>query len=158
MRSSPLTGRARLAWGLFGLTVVLAGVQTWMFFGWSVIRNEPSGWPVLTFGLPLWAALGAVIVTRQPGNRVAWLFIAGAVCAGLGNCLIGFDAIVTEGPSPDPPAIWPWAVWLSLFLDAPEPLMFLILTFLLFPTGTCRRGAGARCCGHPGPPSAGSSC
>jgi hypothetical protein len=135
MRHGPLTRRARLAWILFGLTVVLAIVQTWMFFGWAVIRNEPSGWPVLTFGLTLWAALGAVIVTRLPGNRIAWLFIGGAVCAGIGNCLVGFDAIATGGASPDPPAIWPWAVWLSLFLDAPEPLMFLILTFLLFPTG-----------------------
>jgi hypothetical protein len=110
-------------------------MHTWLFFGWSAAREDPSGWPVLTFGLLVWAALGAVIVTRRPNHRVGWLFIAGAVLAELGNTLACFDAVVTAGPDPDPPAIWQPAVWVAIFLDVPEPLMFLILLFLLFPTG-----------------------
>lgn len=132
---STLTRPARLAWALCGLTVVLAGVQTWMFLGWSAVRADASSWPVLTIGLTLWAALGAVIITRHPRHRVAWLFVVGAVLAATGNCLFDYDAIATSGPSPDPSAIWPWAVWLAILLDAPVPLLLLTLLFLLFPTG-----------------------
>ncbi len=132
---SPLTGRARLAWALCGVSIALAGVHTWLFIGWSEVRSSPNGWPVLTIGLPLWGVLGAMIVTRRPRHRVGWLFIAGAVLSGLANCLACYDLIATSGPSPDPSVLWPWAVWLAIFLDVPEPLMFLILVFLLFPTG-----------------------
>jgi hypothetical protein len=125
----------RTAWLLFGATVLLAGVQTWLFLGWPVVREDASSWPVLTFGLTLWAALGAVIVSRHPRHRVAWLFVLGALLAQLGNCLFDYDAIATSGASPDPPAFWPWAVWFGILLDAPVPLLFLTLLFLLFPTG-----------------------
>jgi hypothetical protein len=131
-RPTPL---GRLAWLLCGITVLLAGLQTWFFLGWSVTREDASSWPVLTLGLMLWAALGAVIISRHPRHRVAWLFVVGAVLAQLGNCLFDWDSIVTSGPSPDPPAVWPWAIWLGILLDAPVPLLFLSLLFLLFPTG-----------------------
>ena len=131
-RPTPL---GRLAWLLCGLTVLLAGLQTWFFLGWSVTREDASSWPVLTVGLTLWAALGAVIISRHPRHRVGWLFVVGAVLAQLGNCLFDWDAIVTSGSSPDPPAVWPWAIWLAILLDAPVPLLFLSLLFLLFPTG-----------------------
>jgi hypothetical protein len=130
-----LSGLAWLAWALFGVCVVLAAAQTWMYLGWSVVREDASSWPVLTLGLTLWAALGAVIITRYPRHRVAWVFVLGAVLAAVGNCLFDYDAIATSGPSPDPPAVWPWAVWLAIVLDAPVPLLFLTLLFLLFPTG-----------------------
>ena len=125
----------RTAGLILGATVLLAGVQTWMFLGWSAVREDASSWPVLTTGLILWAALGTVIVSRHPRHRVAWLFVLGALLAQTGNCLFAFDAIVTSGPAPDPPAIWPWAVWFGIFLDAPVPLLFLCLLFLMFPTG-----------------------
>ena len=134
-RSAGVTGPARLAWALFGLTLLLAVVQTWLFVGWSVVRDDASSWPVLTFGLTLWAGLGAVIISRHPRHRVGWLFVVGALLAQVGNCLFDYDSITTSGPSPDPAAIWPWAVWVAILLDAPVPLLFLSLLFLLFPTG-----------------------
>jgi hypothetical protein len=131
-RLSPL---AWTAWALFGVTLVLAVLQTWMYLGWSAVREDASSWPVLTVGLTLWAALGAVIVTRHPRHPVGWLFVVGATVSTVGNCLFNYDAIATSGPSPDPSAIWPWAVWFAILLDAPVPLLFLTLLFLLFPTG-----------------------
>ena len=89
----------------------------------------------LTLGLLLWAVLGAVIITRHPRHRIGWLFVVAALLATAGNCLFAYDAIATSGPSPDPAAIWPWAVWLAILLDTPVPLLVLILLFLLFPTG-----------------------
>ena len=133
MRASRLP--ARVAWAAFGLVVVLAAVQTWLFVGWSVIRDDPGVWPVLTLGLVLWAALGAVIVSRHPRHPVAWLFVAGAVLNALGSCLSGYADIVASGGSGRPSVLWSWAVWLGLVLDAPEALLFLTLLFLLFPTG-----------------------
>ena len=121
---------ARLvAWSLVCVAVVLAALQTWLFFGWSVIRADAGGWPVLTLGLTLWAVLGAVIVGRHPRHRVAWLFIAGGLLASLGICLSGYSEVTSSGP------LFSWAVWLGLLLDAPQPLFFLSLLFLLFPTG-----------------------
>jgi hypothetical protein len=115
--------------------VALAGVQTWEFLAWSVVREGSNSWPVLTLGLLLWAVLGAVIITRHPRHRIGWLFVVAALLATAGNCLFAYDAIATSGPSPDPAAIWPWAVWLAILLDTPVPLLVLILLFLLFPTG-----------------------
>ena len=100
--TSPSAPR-RLAWTLCGLAVALALTHTWLFLGWPAAREGPTGWPVLTFGLLVWTVLGAVIVTRRPSHRVAWLFIAGAVLAELGNTLAAFDAVATAGPHPDPP-------------------------------------------------------
>jgi hypothetical protein len=75
------------------------------------------------------------IITRHPRHRIGWLFVVAALLATAGNCLFAYDAIATSGPSPDPAAIWPWAVWLAILLDTPVPLLVLILLFLLFPTG-----------------------
>lgn len=126
---------ALLAWLLVALTLALAGVQTWQFLGWSVVRESPSGWPVLAVGMPLWAALGAVIVSRHPRHRIGWLFLGAATLAALNDVLLAYDAIATSGADPHPAPFWPWALWLALFLDAPQPLFFLVLAFLLFPTG-----------------------
>jgi hypothetical protein len=126
---------AWLAWTIFGICVALAAIQTWMNLGWPVVREDAGSWPVLTVGLTLWAALGAVIITRYPRHRVAWVFVVAALLAAVGNCLFDYDAIATSGPAPDPATIWPWAVWLAILLDAPVPLLFLTLLFLLFPTG-----------------------
>jgi hypothetical protein len=130
-----MTRQARVAWLTVGLCVALGAVHTWLFLGWSVARTQPSGWPEMTVGAVVSAALGAVIVTRHPGHRVGWLFIIGSTCAALGDPLISYDAIATAGAHPDPPVIWQWSTWLARVLDAPEPTLFVALLFLLFPHG-----------------------
>lgn len=132
---SASTVAARVGWALFVLTVLLAGVQTGLWVGWPVVRDDAGSWPVLTLGLTLWAGLGAVIVSRHPRHRVAWLFLAAALLSTAGNCLFDYDSIATSGASPDPSPLWPAAVWLAILLDAPVPLLFLTLLFLLFPAG-----------------------
>ena len=61
-----MTTRARLAWSLAALVVVLGGVHTWLFLGWATVRQASSGWPILTTGAVLMAVLGSLIVTRVP--------------------------------------------------------------------------------------------
>jgi hypothetical protein len=133
--TAPITVQTRLAWSLAGLCVALGVVHTWLFLGWSAARKDPTGWPILTVGVTFSAALGALIVTRRPGHRVGWIFIIGSTCAALGGPLFAYDAIAMSGPHPDPPTIWQWSTWVARILDAPEPLLFVILLFLLFPDG-----------------------
>jgi len=130
-----VTMQAGLAWTLVGLCVVFGVVHTWLFLGWSETRDDTAGWPILTVGAVLGAALGAMIVTRRPGHRVGWLFIIGATCAAVGDPLLAYNSIATSGAHPDPPQIWQWSTWLARVLDAPEPLLFVVLLFLLFPDG-----------------------
>jgi hypothetical protein len=130
-----MTRQARFAWALVGLCVLVGVVHTWLFLGWSVARENVVGWPIITIGSVLGAALGALIVTRRPGHRVGWLFIIGATCAALSDPLFAYDAIATSGANPTPPAIWQWSTLLARVLDAPEPLLFVVLLFLLFPDG-----------------------
>jgi hypothetical protein len=132
---TPVTWQARVAWSLVALCGVLAGVHTWLFLGWSAVRSDTVGWPILTVGTVLGAALGALIVTRRPGHPIGWLFLVGATCAAIGDPLFGYSAIATSGAQPDPPVIWQWSEWVSRVLDAPEPLLFVVLVFLLFPDG-----------------------
>jgi hypothetical protein len=130
-----VTRQARLAWALCGLCVVFGGVHTWLFMGWSEARRNPTGWPILTVGMVFAAALGALIVTRRPGHRVGWLFVMGATCTAISNPLFAYDEIATAAGAGEPPAVWNWAAWLGIVLDAPEPLLFVTLVFLLFPDG-----------------------
>jgi hypothetical protein len=130
-----MTRQARLAWSLVGLCVALGVVHTVLFLGWSAARRDPTGWPILTVGVTCAAALGALIITRRPGHRVGWIFIIGATCAALGGPLFAYDAIAMSGPHPDPPTVWQWSTWVARILDAPEPLLFVVLLFLLFPDG-----------------------
>ena len=130
-----MSRQGRVAWTLVALCAALGVVHTWLFLGWSVAREETVGWPILTVGTVLGATLGALIVTRRPGHRVGWLFIIGATCAALSDPLFAYGAIATSGAHPDPPAIWQWSTWVARVLDAPEPLLFVVLLFLLFPDG-----------------------
>jgi hypothetical protein len=78
----------------------------------------------------LFTALGSLILTRQPGNRIAWIFYfvgAGAVLESAALLLLSSD--------PDPPNVWHLlaAMWVSswFFYFA----IALLLLLFLFPTG-----------------------
>lgn len=129
------TWQTHVAWFCVGLCVAAGVVHTYLILGWSAARGDLSGWPILTVGAVLGATLGALIVTRRPGHRVGWIFLIGATCAAVGDPLFAFDAIAMSGAHPDPPAIWQWSVWVERIVDAPEPLLFVVLLFLLFPDG-----------------------
>jgi hypothetical protein len=78
----------------------------------------------------LFTALGSLILTRQPGNRIAWIFYfvgAGAVLESAALLLLSSE--------PDPPNVWHLlaAMWVSswFFYFA----IALLLLLFLFPTG-----------------------
>ena len=128
--------RAQLAWALFGLVAI---ATVWQIADAALRydgRNSLLASLVnASYGLfPLaFSALGAFIITRQPGHTIGWLMIAPALSTLLDTFSARFVNGVSVPPAQPSPlfliAVWSdrvsW-VW-SIF-----PLLFILL---LFPTG-----------------------
>ncbi|HSK27420.1 MAG TPA: hypothetical protein VK894_10975 [Jiangellales bacterium] len=127
--------RARLAWSLVGLVVVLAGVHTWMFFASATVRQTPTGWPVLTVGAVLMAVLGALIVTRIPGHVIGWLFVLGGASLAVSAPLDAYATLLRVDGYAAPASLELILAWQVTLFDLAVPGTLLILTFLLFPDG-----------------------
>ena len=125
-----------LAWALCGLAVIGAAVQ---LVSWAThLSARPSlfdlvealGWGV---AIPIvFAVLGALIVTRQRGNRVGWLMMIVALVSA--NPV----SILMERLFSAPPETLSLGLWLLLWLDGWSwiPLIFpIFLIPLHFPTG-----------------------
>jgi len=128
--------RAQLAWALFGLVAIATVWQiadaTLRYDG----RNSLLASLVnASYGLfPLaFSALGAFIITRQPGHTIGWLMIAPA----LSTLLDTFSARFVDGvsvPPAQPSPLFLIAVWSDRvsWVWSIFPLLFILL---LFPTG-----------------------
>src|SRR5918999_1093094 len=101
----------------------------------ELLNNEATavGWSVLAAGV-LFASVGALVVSRRPGNAIGWLFSAAGLLwlAGSFADQYGTYAYVTRGNS------LPGAV-VALWIGEWYWLLFLFLAFVftlfLFPTG-----------------------
>ncbi len=128
-----------IAWSLLGLALLLVMASVWL----DVLNRHnqlPPGFPSIwsdLVGLPLFvvpfAAVGALIVSRRPGNRIGAIFLI----VGLGTATVFLAEqyaihLVLTGRGPG--AGGAWAAWLSGWF---EPLWVLALTslVLLFPDG-----------------------
>ncbi|HEU4490641.1 MAG TPA: hypothetical protein VFR74_07200 [Jiangellales bacterium] len=131
-----MTTRARLAWSLAALVVVLGGVHTWLFFGWATVRQASSGWPILTTGAVLMAVLGSLIVTRVPGHRIGWLFVLGGISLALGAPLDAYAVMLRADGYVAPASLEHILAWQITLFDLAVPGTLLVLTFLLFPDGS----------------------
>ena len=90
-----MSGRAspRLAWSMAGVAVVMAAVG----FGYTIASWHAS-LPPDTFGfrgfntiLALqFAATGSILAIKRPGNPIGWLFLLGALFAGLNELSDGY--------------------------------------------------------------------
>jgi MFS family permease len=123
-----------LAWGLCAVAVVSAIVNLILWA--SHLAELPTlydavealGWAL---AIPVvFSVLAALIIARQPGNRVGWLMMI--VALAMSNISVFLDT-----PSGPPAAMTP-GLWLLLWLDGWSwiPLIFpVLLTPLFFPTG-----------------------
>jgi hypothetical protein len=89
-------------------------------------------WIEATLIVPTFATLGALIVSRRPGNIIGWLFLVSAVAFGM-QFFCGQYATVALSDSTRLPG-GAYAAWLSTLMQlvAVSTILFLIL---LFPTG-----------------------
>ncbi len=165
--------KRRIAWGLTTLCVVAFAVT--LFIAWLTTRaglDDEGTWRfdgIIGLVFPL---VGALIVSRQPGNRIAWLFSAIGLSATLGALLPEYAHYATRVDSSWPGGeVAAWAggwVWLPFFMLVPtflfllfpgghlpsrgwKPIAYLagisliglILTFMVLPYGAGEEGVGA---------------
>jgi len=134
-----MSGRTatRLAWSLWALSVALAASAVSLFaLTRSVqigdVRRDVALVAALSF--LAYSTVGALIVSRLPGNRIGWLFLVAGLSAELLSAAQGYAAyalLVEPGSLPG----GVWAAWLRSWggvLSYPLAATFLLL---LFPTG-----------------------
>jgi hypothetical protein len=124
---------ARIAWSLWTAAITL--VAGGLLLAWT---NRPEAplyefWIVALIG-PTFVTLGALIVSRRPGNVIGWIFLVCGVAAGV-QMLSGqyaTVALLSEGPS----RLTGGAVagWLSTLVQH-SLVATLLFLLLLFPTG-----------------------
>jgi hypothetical protein len=129
----------RVAWPLWGLAMLLAATATALQAANHGVHSElvPGVFFVFGFG-----TVGAVVAARRPSHPVGWLFVAVGLVSAVTVLSVEYAvrAIVTA-PGSLPGGVW--ATWVAHWI---WPVNFAALSFLvlLFPTGGCRRHAGAR--------------
>jgi hypothetical protein len=89
-------------------------------------------WIEATLIVPTFATLGALIVSRRPGNFIGWLFLVSAVAFGMQFFSGQYATVALSGSTRLPGGAY--AAWLSTLMQlaAVSTILFLIL---LFPTG-----------------------
>lgn len=128
---------ARLAWGLFGLTITAVILDTVFTAAYRPLLSEATwadhGWPLAPLAGLGCALMGALIVTRYPTHMLGWLLSA----ASLLTVTLAADAYslwVLEGDGPGSPYWAHVTDWASPLLGWPA-FIALILIFLISPTG-----------------------
>ena len=127
---------ARLGWTLFGLAVVSAATGQVLFrTSGSTAAQGHGGALMMGIVFPVFAGVGALIVSRRPDNVLGWLLSIEGVTSALTTNGLGYGYVhyALFGPG----RAWPageWVAWLSEPINdigfAAGPLLLL-----LFPTG-----------------------
>ena len=130
---------ARLAWSLWALAVVLAGLTAAFYLlgigAPRTNRDRPplEFVPVMVLMLLAFSTVGALVASRHPRNPVGWLFCFVGIAAGFGfggQFYADYALVAEEGTVRGGAA----ALWLSVWNIAPA-LTAMTLFALLFPTG-----------------------
>jgi hypothetical protein len=126
----------RFAWGF---CAVVAIVAMWQIASKALASTPPSSllailtsasWPLMPLAF---AALGALVISRQPHNTIGWLMLAPALATVLGAFSTPFVSNVTVPPA-DPSWLFLVAVWVDRIAWVLAVFPFLLI-LLLFPTG-----------------------
>jgi hypothetical protein len=127
-----MSGRAagRVAWGLGAAGLVAAVVGELLGASGAGALAAEDG--VIVVLLIVFAAVGSLIVSRQPANPVGWIYCAAGLSIGLGWVADGLlERAVSRGPGSlyEPMAAYAQVSWIPFIL---VPAMFVPL---LFPDG-----------------------
>jgi len=130
-----MSGRVstRLAWALVALAVVLlvSGTVVSLANGLGVdVGQEVILWAITL----VFAATGALIASRHPGNAIGWTFLAAAVAAGLAS-LAGSYAEYWVDTREWPEWLGKTAAWYGELSWMPYILVPVTFLLLLFPDG-----------------------
>jgi hypothetical protein len=121
----------RIAWSCVAL---------YAFFAFSAVAiGQPAGpEPLLDLlvvvGVGGSAVVGALIVSREPGHRIGWMFLVLALSFGLSFFAKGYAIqalVLSPGSLPAGEAM----AWLGFWVDLPAVAVFALFLPLLFPDG-----------------------
>lgn len=114
--------------GMIAFTILEArsGSRDW--------RQDPVGETLLGLAFVMFPLVGALIVTRQPGNLVGWIFSAIGLVTGVGGAA---QAYATESLAGRTQAgmIESLAAWIANWWWYPLLGLIIVMTLFLFPTG-----------------------
>ena len=130
--------RPRLAWAMFGLTVVCVVAQTLILADQRSLlsrRTIENGWPIISVACVIGALFGALIVARYPRHRIGWLLAVGQLATAVGILADAFAGHILTGHGWGSRALGHWAEWFSSFVNATPALAFVAAIFLLAPDG-----------------------
>ncbi len=129
--------RARIAWGIVGLTTVAFILDTWFTAAHNSLLSEETwanhGWPLSSLAGLGYAVMGALIISRYPRHRLGWLLSA----ASLLSVTLATDAYSTWVLDGDGPGSAYWAhvaAWAGPLLGWPA-FTAQIIVFLTAPDG-----------------------
>jgi len=129
----------RLGWVLLAATCVFVGLQALMLAasGYPMLSRAvliDEAFPLVPIGAVVGAAVGALIVSRYPRNRVGWLFCVGQLGNAIGLAAQAFVVLVGQGRI-DAPFAGLVAVYVANLFDATYTIAFLAVIFMIAPTG-----------------------
>ncbi len=126
-----------IAWSLAALEMLLFASSTWLGFAREsarVVGVSPLTWLDVISAAPFLAfpIVGAVILSKDPRNRLGWIMTAAGLSTFLGNFTTEYAlaALVLHRPLP----LAGFAAWLTYWVWAPGSTV-VPLTLLLVPDG-----------------------
>ncbi|MGH2681798.1 MAG: hypothetical protein ACRDIX_01035 [Actinomycetota bacterium] len=129
-----LGSAARLAWSLWttslGLSVLALIVGVLAGFGWEDLYYGIVG----SFVILLFATVGALVGSRQPGNAIGWLFMSFALLQALnvsGTAYAEYALVARPGSLPAGEIV----AWFSEWNWVPSIALLITFLLLLFPDG-----------------------
>jgi signal transduction histidine kinase len=137
-RLKPSTAR-RVAWsiGLLALALQAAGLAVMFIDRHAVLPSDATHWSIVTavdsIANVVVPSIGIVLTTRQPENRLGWLFLAAGLALGVENFTTAYGLHAVKAD----PGSWPAGLalgWISNWVWV-IPVTLLLFLLLLFPTG-----------------------
>jgi hypothetical protein len=121
----------RLAWSLWAVSLAL--VFGGLILGVANLPEAPlyEYWLTIALISPTFATLGALIVSRRPGNVIGWIFLVPGVGGGIQMFSGQYAAVALLSEALPGGAVAAWLSTLAQHVHV-SSLLFLIL---LFPTG-----------------------
>ena len=107
----------RMAWAVWGLTVTLIVIWPFLVEAASPQESDLSFYVLASLSVMGYATVGALITSRQPGNRIG-LILAWIALAAAGGLVGGAYAILALDASEPPILFARGAAWLGVELDA----------------------------------------
>jgi hypothetical protein len=127
--------RAVVGWGLVGVAVVSSALalRVEARTGYEVSGSLGAAL-VLLLAAVAFAAVGAVIVQRRPGNRVGWMMAVAGATLSLGIA-VDVYALAVHLATGEPPTSAVWATWFASWTWAVPIFLVFVFIPLFFPDG-----------------------